>query len=1668
MGVSSIQHNMLMVNANRHMNKNAKVKAKSAEKLTSGYKINRAADDAAGLSISEKMRRMVNGLNQGTENAQNGVSWVQIGDGSLEETHAMLHRMTELAVKASNGTNTDGDRAMMQAEFAQLQKEIDRLTDNTYFNEKHIFNEHEIPWYQFEGNIQWMPDQQHTITDATNTLSITYQHADDEPPKTVSIAVPAGRYTTAELMDEIDTALDNAGLLDEGFRFEYTNGRTCNLNLEGGTKINDVTGGLAYLLHDVYTGGSAGALIGTTTFATDDVELTIQAGKNDELRFDIVKLDGTVDHVKMTIPTNKDTGMQGYTRPAIMEFLREELERQGYPEIKVEDYNGHSIKLSSDDSIITNLKGNMFKVDDPKVGPVFTSVFYDNIGYGPVQMTKAELTGAKVLSNDAVTDGYHCQYHIDSSNNTLWVKSNGSEQAVEVTIPEGDYSVDAMAAELDTLLAPHKLDVRAESSYDSDGKEYSGLVVTSQVEGYKSEVGIDPASSAYKMLFTRRDYNVPEENEEYKQDTKEDRLAYVTGYKQFSSENLPLDIKKGVNDQFELVMDDRRVVLTMKDIAYTKTSELKTGVEDAISAAKDEAVKAGDSELADLLDTISVGFTGSNQLKLSTSKLGMENLKVEVHGTNAGYDVLFKTMTSYTEQKSPYSGGVTTTNTPVNQPNGTPYPLTISAGDKAFNVTVGGESHNNIELTEGTYQTEEDFKKMLNDALPDADTTKEPYRFSYQWDTGDTKTFTSTGVDGQAPQAPRTEKWDFRGTGNDGQGAVTGEDKTATAATTAGKPITLTHQGTQPDEVKIDSNNNKMKITINNKTDIIEIDAGEYSDSELRTKLQEALDRKFSGDAGVTVNNDFTMTTRKKGASCNIIFSTTDAESTFLHDMYSSRRKSRVNLASMNSSIQIKAGDTFVFQYKGDDKSVTLSAGSYNRQTFAEHLTEQIKNQLGIPVHAGISGSSLYLEADVAESGHQLAFDSKKCPATSAIFYGKSNVDDPGEIVLNRDVQDSITFDSPYTFAVTVDGKSVTATLSGTYDKESLKNALNTQMSPQGVNVDFNGNTKRLKFTTVQGGATISATYNEGMKPIFGEYDMEHYGAEFAGFTSDGKLQLKAVDTKGNQVGATITVSSNRGSIFQKPLENTTSKDPTPVIGVKADTQATIDGAKLLTPTVRIDQWNNDLTFRYKTAGSSLWKTASFSLDYNTADGFTEYSYDDLKKALQGKLDGVSADTFEADVTADGVVISMKKPGADNIMLWDTRDDYNSFSGGFYHNVLRRPEEHHKDFNVEPKKGITTNATYAMGRKDLAHNTTEITEGVNDVLSLDFTYGGTEANPYAGTEVKLTMKLDPGSYSGEQMAAHIQTKLNEQLEKAGLEKNLIQAKIGGGINTGVSGSNDANALVFVLSDEAEMPDKRPGAQYVIDGIGGNAAFSVFYQTDGDIRVAFVTGTKDISKGVDIPEDSQLSFDVDGQHYDIDVPKGSYSTEDILKKLNEELAAKNAPLTAKMSHGNLTFTHTKYGKHPITNMEGDAKRFLFFEENGEKRGEKEIWIRVGDMSGDGATIERPWMNTMSLQINSLSISKVKYAQKAMERLKKAVTKTSDVRAYFGAKQNRLESTIRNNENKSENGTAADTRLRDTDFGKETVDNSLASIMEQAGASMMAQLLRNTQLALQLLK
>jgi flagellin len=133
-----VQHNMQAMNSNRMLGVTTSAQAKSTEKLSSGFKINRAADDAAGLSISEKMRKQINGLDRASTNAQDGVSAVQTAEGALTEVHSMLQRMNELAVQAANGTNSTSDRQSLQNEIDQLTTEIDRVAETTKFNETYL------------------------------------------------------------------------------------------------------------------------------------------------------------------------------------------------------------------------------------------------------------------------------------------------------------------------------------------------------------------------------------------------------------------------------------------------------------------------------------------------------------------------------------------------------------------------------------------------------------------------------------------------------------------------------------------------------------------------------------------------------------------------------------------------------------------------------------------------------------------------------------------------------------------------------------------------------------------------------------------------------------------------------------------------------------------------------------------------------------------------------------------------------------------------------------------------------------------------------------------------------------------------------------------------------------------------------------------------------------------------------------------------------------------------------------------------------------------------------------------------------------------------------------------------------------------------------------------
>lgn len=189
-----VQHNLQAANTNRQLGITTSAQAKSTEKLSSGYKINRAADDAAGLSISEKMRSQIRGLNKASSNAQDGVSLVQTAEGALNETHSILQRMNELATQAANGTNTSVDRSAIRAELDQLTSEINRIQSTTQFNTMNLLDG------TFSGTTKQMKLQVGALSGQSINFSIANMCATKiglETTLSVSTFSKAGSYMKA-------------------------------------------------------------------------------------------------------------------------------------------------------------------------------------------------------------------------------------------------------------------------------------------------------------------------------------------------------------------------------------------------------------------------------------------------------------------------------------------------------------------------------------------------------------------------------------------------------------------------------------------------------------------------------------------------------------------------------------------------------------------------------------------------------------------------------------------------------------------------------------------------------------------------------------------------------------------------------------------------------------------------------------------------------------------------------------------------------------------------------------------------------------------------------------------------------------------------------------------------------------------------------------------------------------------------------------------------------------------------------------------------------------------------------------------------------------------------------------------------------------------------------
>ncbi len=1565
----SVQNVASMFTANQ-LKGTGKKKEKSMEKLSSGFRINRAADDASGLKISETMRKKIRGLMQGGNNMEDGVSWTQVADGALAEVDDMLHRMTELAVKSANGTLSESDRQAIQKEYEALRTEIDRISETSKFNDQKVFENHNrLNSYVLNGNKLWSTTRIHRVVIPDNTLTVSYVPESGKPAKTTTIEVPEGNYSTEALVEVMNNQIFGDGSANDGLYVEY-NGGLVSMRLDGGYEIGDMSGGLTYLFQDVFNGGAVGQLVGTTIFETDSARLTIKAGQNDHMSFDIYDY-----YTRETTTKNITIPAGSYTKQQLIDTLNSHLSGT---EIRATSY-GKSIKMGSDDAMITRFKGNMFKIDGGS--SAYTSVFYDNVYYGDVVVSAAEYRGGAVRPEDP-RDAEHKYYEIDSANNKLvFSDTNQNGFTATVTIPPGKYTVNEMIQKLNELFQDPNQDHVTDDALDLkaslvDEAQFQGIRITSLLKGEGSKVGMvaDGAqSTALNTLFRAKNaYGYYQSCSTINNSSvASSATAYFQGGKTFSSANatLPVTLDSG-NNSFTLKLKDENGTyhsanVTVAAGTYTTADDLAAAVSTAVKSAVGSSsamTGAFGSNAADLLTISNSG--GKIKLAASTSS-GIIGFQLSAVSGNSGYNNLFvgqgNDMVDQTATGSTVVGNTAfTDSTVIDSTNKT---LVIQVGSiNSGNSSYWGSGYANtysVTLPEGNVAEHKDeILNILNHAVDknvwlEANSNATGYAGAYSAQTtaGSTHKVEGTTI--------HTET-----------------------------PAKLTVSMGLSDQITIDKNNNKLALTVRDangslKNASMTLTTGTYTKQQFLSELQRTLNlglgTGYGGvDAGIE-GNKLVFTARidpdedESGVNSYVgFYSKSDDNNSLVYDHTAASK----TYGTMEQTITIESGKTsFQVSYKDPDHtnftpgSISIPPGTYTRQTLITVMNTQFEAAI-IPLTASVDGS--------------------------------------GKLQL------------------TTGGKGPKNTVRCFYD-----------------------------------GSTSSA-----MPAIFGSKN---------GITAsfNGSNQL-AIQSNGSELPyVRLTSENGRGSVFQQKKNQDFTINPT---SAEAAVRSYLQGVTLENTTV-IDENNDNLTLTYRSPS----KTSTVSITMEHAS----YTKDQLAAALQEKLNEALHNKGEThDVSVEvkngGLRIYAGGPGSSYTFsvgqstYIDTRESGYPSSvsvpymtgGDFYDKVLNKPQQINQTLPVSVRDGgvalSSTHAPGVVGRKDIVSEPVEIHRDINDTLTVDVGLGN--------ESVTLSAKLEPGTYT----SSELKNKLQQLFDEAGkqvtiggqsLEPGTLKVGVGD-ITTGVTGSNDSVALNFSL----DINKLRSTGTWKVEGVGGSAAFSVFYQTDAELMPAFIKGGKDLSKGVEIKAGQDtLSLEVDGVPYSFRIPHGHYSAQQIMDTLNNLFNQSSAPLTAELDRNALKISHREMGHHELTSVNGNAKAELFYPSKIEREAtDGRVRIQMSDEVEDSLHIRKPAVNSTVLGLRVCDVDIPKEARRTLAMLNYALNQVSVVRTMYGAMQNRLEHAINSNNNAAENLTASESRIRDTRMDKETVTLATAGILEQAGTSFMVQQNKDREAVINLLK
>ncbi len=1633
-----IQHNMAARNILTQYGITNDRLRKATERLSSGYKVNRAADNAAALAISEKKRAQIRGLSRAAKNAQDGISFVQTGDGAMSQMAAMLHRMRELTVQALNdGVYQPEDQAAMQMEFDQLQGEIDRVNDQTEFNKKMVFEHYTEDYSTIEGNRVWSQSQYHTIDSTNSSLTVNYVTvAEDgtETKKQLTLTIPEGTYTTQELMDEMDDVVTALGEQADGLCLEYTDKHTCNMVLQNGKEVRDVSGGLSYLFFDSYGGNKSGALIGTTVFYPGN-PLMVKAGKNDELRFRIDYFDGTSRDVFIKVAED------GYTRGDMIRYLNQYTFADGKTladyGMKASEYGSASIQLGGESGIITGLKGNMFEIDEEH----YDSVFYDNTKYGSATEVPAVFTGADVL-NEA--DLNHAKFQIVSGqNDMLSIRVDGGAFET-IQLDAGDYTMSGMVAELQKKLDAKNLGVTVSSHLvngvitPNGNKNYrfAGLTLTGSTVGKEGKIEFDvPGSSAYETLFVKREYTDTGVNSVTSAGVWNytSTVPSVTGGREFdSSVDFPLTLKGASNNNsFTLEVTEAGQPVKRQTIAIEGTFG---DLSDLISEINNQIAK---TEYKDKILATSYG----SQIRL-TIRSGNDTVsKINVaKNSSDGYNVLF------VGESIEWPTVKDTTLLPVKPgPDGK---IAFTSSNNRLIVNVGG-SDRIVVIPPGSY-TPEKLVELLNDK----DSVLKGKTIVGESSYG-SSTYTGNTVGKYVSSESGTEK-PYQITGADG----TGGKVDGSTQIKDGTPAWCQLGGTLPAVTKVDGTNDRFTITVNGKDCNVTLGHTDYDRIKLAEELQAKINAQMSEANKVKVTvlgGHLRFETAAIGEGRTI----TVGNSTFLSSVNTNRTKGYTTTTSFSSytfPFTLSSANN-KFTIKIDGAATTVDLDTTKTYSSLDDIQTELNAKLfpkGVAVTKYSGGlkferttagkGSVSLDINSSGSAGTILFKSPGIATMSPVTVPKADAGKPGTVK----------------YSVTVGGSTYTTTLTNTsstakkYTPAELQAELNKAVwkksdtdpgkSPAdlGFSISTVG-TGSIRFTTVTRGSGETITAGATSGPVVTVTP-----------TIDASLTKNPDGTIGIGLKSTSYFrpeAYNKGAVLQPQKGPVTVADPWRYVRDFDTKKCTLNTRRpaAMPGSVSITDDNNKLHFTYRYQNGT-WKDIDITLDKKT------YTRAQLQQELQSKLDAA----IEKDPGNLHPGEGLKVTVGDQITMESKREGryhIQSLSGGFYERIMMGTEIRSRDERTAYNAGrLVVDDVYIAGRKDIRNKSTKIEKGENDELNLDITINGNVTT--------LNMILDPGTYDPDSLVKQIQARLAEQLKAANLPEDMVQAGIGV-YDSGVEGTDDKNSLFFYLNKKTVTD---PGT-YAIDGLSGKALFSVFYKTDGDPIPAYVTGTKDISGGVEVRDgENEFSVDVDGKTFTYQIPTGTYDTpEELVDALNTVIQDANDDsfIKAGLSGNMLKIAYTKLGEHKIGNIQGSAKIALFYKSTGRYGEEVDEWLQIGANDKQGTKLERYSMSTLSMGINSLCISRPKYANKALGRIDDALKWLSTVRSRYGALENRLEYAVKVDNIAAENTQSSESRDRDADMAAEMVEYARGKILQHAGESMMAQANQHTQSVLSLL-